>query len=164
MSDTMERVREMKETSPHKGGPSLMQFALALEKYYPDEAGWKDRRGRLSHHAGLTIACLGLSGETGEVVDLVKKHMESGKPIDRAKLAYELGDVLHYLVRVALMAGINPDTIAPDHLNKLHTRFGDGYSDSKLAAQRDKVREEFDPNLAQIEWRKSRKQSEGLDV
>lgn len=133
---------------------TLMEFALALEKYYPDERGWADRRGRVSHHVGLTIACLGLSGETGEVVDLVKKHMESGKPIDRAKLAYELGDALHYLVKVALLAGIDPDTLAPDNLNKLHTRFGDGYSDSRLREQRDKLLEEpaNSPEAIEVEW------------
>lgn len=118
---------------------NLTEFALALEKYYPDAAGWKDRQGRVSHHTGLVISALGIAGEAGEAIDLIKKHMESGKPIDRARLAFELGDVLHYVVKTALLAGINPDTLIPDHLNKLHTRFGDGYSDSKLVAQRDKL-------------------------
>lgn len=40
---------------------------------------------------------LGLVGETGEVVDLIKKHIGHSHPLDRAKLVKELGDVEWYM-------------------------------------------------------------------
>lgn len=43
------------------------------------------------------LTCFGLSGEAGEVVELVKKHLYHGKPLDPGKFHLELGDVLWYL-------------------------------------------------------------------
>lgn len=41
------------------------------------------------------LACdgLGLTGEAGEVAELLKKHVGHGHALDRDKLAKELGDV-----------------------------------------------------------------------
>lgn len=48
----------------------------------------------------LYIMATGLAGETGEVLELLKKHVRDGE-IDRDALLLELGDVLHYLTRIA---------------------------------------------------------------
>jgi NTP pyrophosphatase (non-canonical NTP hydrolase) len=42
----------------------------------------------------LTLGALGLAGETGEVVDMVKKCLFQGSSIDQEKLRSERGDVL----------------------------------------------------------------------
>lgn len=49
---------------------------------------------------GMTfeIVALGIAGETGEVCDLVKKHIGHGHPLDKSKLVKELGDLLWYAV------------------------------------------------------------------
>jgi NTP pyrophosphatase (non-canonical NTP hydrolase) len=39
---------------------------------------------------------LGLAGEAGETVEVIKKHLRDG-PIDMAALRHELGDVFFYL-------------------------------------------------------------------
>ncbi len=43
------------------------------------------------------LMALGLIGETGEVVDLIKKHKYHGVPMDVEKLKKEVGDCLWYL-------------------------------------------------------------------
>ncbi len=43
------------------------------------------------------LMALGLIGETGEVVDLIKKHKYHNVPIDVEKLKKEVGDCLWYL-------------------------------------------------------------------
>lgn len=44
------------------------------------------------------LMALGLIGETGEVVDLIKKHKYHGVPVDVEKLKKEVGDCLWYFV------------------------------------------------------------------
>ena len=46
--------------------------------------------------AELLNGCLGLSGETGELLDMVKKWIFHEKPLDEEHLEKELGDVLWY--------------------------------------------------------------------
>lgn len=49
----------------------------------------------------LTNCALGLSSETGQVVDLVKQYTFQGEKLDKQKLSKEMGDVLWYLSQVA---------------------------------------------------------------
>lgn len=49
----------------------------------------------------LAIMSLGVAGEAGEVSDMLKKHIRTGKPMDVDALKLELGDLLHYVARVA---------------------------------------------------------------
>ena len=66
---------------------------LALRTWYP-----KDH----PLHKDLRPAIMGLLGEAGEIVDLVKKYTyKYEKPVDRDKLLEELGDYWYYL-RIAL--------------------------------------------------------------
>jgi NTP pyrophosphatase (non-canonical NTP hydrolase) len=48
---------------------------------------------------GLVTAALGLFGEGGEVVDLVKKHYAQGHDLPKDKLVKELGDCYWYVAR-----------------------------------------------------------------
>lgn len=43
-----------------------------------------------------TNIMLGLTGEVGELVELIKKHLFHGHPLDQDKVIKELGDVLFY--------------------------------------------------------------------
>lgn len=70
----------------------------------------------------------GLTGETGEVVDCLKKHLFHGHPLDKHKLATELGDLLWYMARVAAVVDIPLSYIAENNINKLRQRYPDGFS------------------------------------
>lgn len=57
---------------------------------------------RRLNHRDEFIMCLGLAGETGEVLEIIKKHRRSrAKKIDQQHLKEELGDVLYYLTMIA---------------------------------------------------------------
>jgi len=71
-------------------------------------------------------AALGLAGETGEVMELIKKGMRDQHVVDRERLTKELGDVLWYLARIADDHGIKLSDIAATNLNKLAQRKVDG--------------------------------------
>lgn len=71
----------------------------------------------------LAIAALGLAGETGEVIEHFKKHIRDGKPLDgNIELIYELGDVLHYWLRLCELANADPLVVMAYNVEKLKAR------------------------------------------
>ena len=69
----------------------------------------------------LYIMATGLAGETGEVMELLKKHVRDGR-IDRQELLLELGDVLHYLTRIAAEYGLTLIEVMDANRKKLEQR------------------------------------------
>lgn len=67
------------------------------------------------------VAALGLAGETGEVLEHLKKHYRDGKHPGNA-LKLELGDVLHYLTVIAGSYGWTLDQLAAANIEKLRVR------------------------------------------
>ncbi|MBQ8395837.1 MAG: nucleoside triphosphate pyrophosphohydrolase family protein, partial [Oscillospiraceae bacterium] len=49
----------------------------------------------------LIVGVMGLCGESGEAIDLVKKHIAQGHELDREHLLEELGDIAWYLAETA---------------------------------------------------------------
>jgi len=76
----------------------------------------------------LDCGALGLGGEAGEVLELVKKHFYHGKPLDREKLIAELGDVLWYLNYTADAIGATLEDVAIANNAKLRARYPNGFS------------------------------------
>ena len=74
------------------------------------------------------IAALGLAGESGEVADLLKKHLGHGHPLDVDKLRAELGDVLWYIAALCTLYNITLDSVAATNIDKLRKRYPDGFS------------------------------------
>lgn len=71
----------------------------------------------------LINACLGLSGETGEFNDIVKKFMFHSQSLPLDKLQLELGDILWYVAQAASAIGMNLDAVAASNLEKLQKRY-----------------------------------------
>ena len=69
---------------------------------------------------------MGLNGEAGEVIDLLKKHMFQGHNLDK-----ELGDCLWYIAVCAKGAGYTLDEIAEMNKAKLRKRYPDGFEADK---------------------------------
>lgn len=70
---------------------------------------------------------LGLGGESGECLDLVKKHLFQGHELDKAKMAKELGDVAWYLALTAYGIGYDLEDILRMNIDKLRARYPDGF-------------------------------------
>lgn len=67
---------------------------------------------------------LGLAGECGEVVDEIKKaEYYPGRTANLEKLTEELGDVLHYWLRICQYYGINPEDAMQLNVHKLEKRY-----------------------------------------
>ena len=79
----------------------------------------------------LNSAALGLSGESGEIADHVKKMMFHGHPLDdatRDKIAKEIGDILWYCAMAAQGIGVGLGEIARMNVEKLKKRYPEGFS------------------------------------
>lgn len=79
----------------------------------------------------LTNGALGLGGEAGEVVELVKKHRYHGHELDRAELEKELGDVLWYVAELCAAADIRMGDVAEKNIAKLRARYPEGFSEQR---------------------------------
>jgi len=78
----------------------------------------------------LMYVCLGLAGETGEVIEKVKKVIRNdGGAISeerREAIKREIGDVLWYLSQIARVCGISLDEAAEANIKKLADRAARG--------------------------------------
>lgn len=76
---------------------------------------------------GIVMASLGLSGEVGELNDLIKKWVfhDSGMDITHAKK--ELGDILWYIACMAESFGWSLDEIMEMNIEKLKKRYPNGF-------------------------------------
>lgn len=76
----------------------------------------------------LINGVMGLCGESGEAIDIVKKHLAQGHELDREHLAKELGDIAWYLAETATAIGYDLDTILQMNLDKLKKRYPQGFA------------------------------------
>ena len=83
---------------------------------------------QLDEQAVLLNGVMGLCGEAGEVIDLVKKHLSQGHELDKQKIAEELGDVAWYLAETAKAIGYDLDEILQMNIDKLKKRYPEGFS------------------------------------
>jgi NTP pyrophosphatase (non-canonical NTP hydrolase) len=87
-----------------------------------------------SEETMLDAAALGLSGESGEIADHVKKILYHGHPLDdaiREKIAKEIGDILWYCAIGARGIGLGLSEIARMNVEKLRKRYPEGFSTEK---------------------------------
>jgi NTP pyrophosphatase (non-canonical NTP hydrolase) len=76
----------------------------------------------------LINAVMGLCGESGEAIDIVKKHLHQGHELDREKLIKELGDIAWYLAEAATALEIDLETVLERNIEKLKSRYPEGFS------------------------------------
>ena len=84
-----------------------------------------------SQRAAITHCTLGLAGEAGEVADEIKKILGHGKPIDKAKILNEVGDVLFYADRVLAAFGATMSECMEANFSKLSTRYPTGFDSAE---------------------------------
>lgn len=82
-------------------------------------------RTRTEH---LINGALGLTGESGEVADIVKKAMFQGHSMDYEHIAKELGDVLWYVAETATAIGYDMESIMQMNIDKLKRRYPNGFT------------------------------------
>lgn len=79
----------------------------------------------------LSNAVMGLCGESGEVIDIVKKHFFQGHDLDEEKIKEELGDVCWYIAEACAALNCDMEEVLKRNIDKLSKRYPDGFDSEK---------------------------------
>ncbi len=80
----------------------------------------------------------GVAGEAGELLDAVKKAVIYRKPLDRANVIEELGDLEFYMEGLRQGYDITREETLAANIEKLGVRYHSGYSDKSAQERADK--------------------------
>ena len=83
---------------------------------------------KLSEIERIRNGCYGLCGESGECIDVLKKHDFQGHTLAIDKILDELGDVLWYVAESAVGIGTTLEEVAQHNIAKLRARYPAGFS------------------------------------
>ena len=92
------------------------------------QAALRTANGEFSGVNQLANGLMGLCGESGEALDILKKHLFQGHDLDREHIAKELGDVAWYLAVSAYSIGYDLEDILQMNVDKLKARYPDGFN------------------------------------
>lgn len=89
--------------------------------------------------ADLLHMAVGISGEAGELLDCIKKHVIYNKPLDRENAIEELGDIMFYLEGLMQNLQVSGVECIEANIKKLGVRYQGGvYSDQAAQERADK--------------------------
>ena len=91
------------------------------------QAALRTAPGDLPPEKLLLNGLMGLNGEAGEAIDILKKHLFQGHDLDKYHIAKELGDVAWYLAVSAQALGFDLETILQMNVEKLKVRYPHGF-------------------------------------
>lgn len=91
----------------------------------------------LSKKDVLINSVMGLCGESGEAIDLVKKWLAQGHELDKAHLAKELGDIAWYLAEAATALDLELEDVFQANLDKLKKRYPEGFETGRSLVRLD---------------------------
>ena len=98
-------------------------------------------RDDLPYEAMCSNMCMGLAGEIGEVIDIMKKHIYQGKELDITDVIEEVGDVLWYIANFCNVNNITMDECMESNIKKLRRRFPNGFTVKDANERKDKMGE-----------------------
>jgi NTP pyrophosphatase (non-canonical NTP hydrolase) len=78
----------------------------------------------------LLHGAVGLSTESAEILDAMKKHIFYGKPLDKVNLVEELSDQFWYIAIMLSELGVDLDTVLEKNLAKLKSRYGSKFTEA----------------------------------
>ena len=85
----------------------------------------------LSQKDVLINGVMGLCGESGEAIDIVKKWLAQGHELDKEKLAKELGDICWYVAETATALDLSLEDIMAANIDKLRKRYPEGFDENR---------------------------------
>jgi NTP pyrophosphatase (non-canonical NTP hydrolase) len=117
---------------------TYQEWALTKERKGYDKVAERIQSGTTG---SLLHGALGISGEAGELLDAVKKHVMYGKELDRANVLEELGDLAWYMAIALEAVGSNFSEIMALNQAKLEKRYPGGFTEALAQMRLDKKEE-----------------------
>ncbi len=124
----------------------LKKYENFVEKVTSEESNdWAYTQARL-HELNdkvnislLMTGGIGLSSETGELNEIIKKCIFQGKPMDDETIFHckrELGDIIWYWISTCRSLGLDPNEVIEENVKKLESRYPDGEFDVHYSENR----------------------------
>lgn len=124
-------------TNPHN--PPFNFDSYSLNDYQKDAASFS--KEHTSPDLALVNWALGLTGESGELADEIKKFFFHSKRLDSGAIVKELGDILWYVSAMARTLGFSLEHVARRNIEKLSARHGESFKPHDEQNRSDKARE-----------------------
>jgi NTP pyrophosphatase (non-canonical NTP hydrolase) len=93
-------------------------YQYVSQRTIPLDSSLKDNAANFS---------MGLCGESGEVSEMLKKHLYHGHPLDKQELEKELGDVMFYLAGLCTLFDLKLSDVCVKNHQKLLKRYPEGF-------------------------------------
>lgn len=80
----------------------------------------------------LLTGAVGLNSESGEMIEIVKKILFQGKPLNEENVFHmkrELGDIMWYWINTCRALGLDPNEVIAENVRKLEARYPGGKFD-----------------------------------
>lgn len=115
-----------------------LQYLEHLKEAYNDNLTANDYQrmamrtaSGLDKHSLILNGVMGLNGEAGECIDIMKKHIFQGHELDREHLIEELGDVAWYLAICCEGLGVSLEEVMEKNIEKLKARYPEGFDKAR---------------------------------
>ena len=120
----------------------FVKAVTSKESNYPDEL--VDRIDQLSvtttiNPSLLLTAAMGLAAEGGEFVEIPKKIIFQGKPVNEENIFHmkrELGDIMWYWINACRALNLDPNDVIAENVRKLEARYPGGSFDPYYSENR----------------------------
>jgi NTP pyrophosphatase (non-canonical NTP hydrolase) len=120
----------------------FVRTVTSKESNYPDEL--VDRIEDLNTNSSinpslLLTAALGLAAEGGEFVEIPKKIIFQGKPVNEENIFHmkrELGDIMWYWINACRALNLDPNDVIAENVRKLESRYPGGSFDAYYSENR----------------------------
>ena len=86
---------------------------------------------QLSKKDVLINGVMGLCGESGEAIDIVKKYLAQVHDLDLEGLIKELGDIAWYLAETATALDVSLEEVLERNIEKLRKRYPEGFDSER---------------------------------
>lgn len=120
----------------------FVRAVTSKESNYPDEL--VDRIEDLNTNSSinpslLLTAAMGLAAEGGEFVEIPKKIIFQGKPVNEENIFHmkrELGDIMWYWINACRALNLDPNDVIAENVRKLESRYPGGSFDAHYSENR----------------------------
>ena len=126
---TLLKCRALDAIIKQKARNLTEEAAMQVNEY--QELAMTTLNPELSKKDVLINSVMGLCGESGEAIDIVKKWLAQGHELDREHLAKELGDIAWYLAEAATALDLPLEDIFQANIEKLKKRYPDGFESQR---------------------------------
>jgi NTP pyrophosphatase (non-canonical NTP hydrolase) len=104
-----------------------------------DPESYQPSRERLNRVTmALYHAQWGMSSETGEIADAIKKHIMYGQPLDIQNLVEECGDLMWYICLCLNAVGYTFEECLSQNIEKLRIRYPEKFTEKDALERKDK--------------------------